>query len=133
MVLLAPWLDVTMSDPLSARIADPLLTIRSLRKFGSEWAGSLDPADPIVSPLFGSLEGLPPTTVFSGSLDMLAPDTLRLRDRTIAEGLTNFSFVLRKGLIHDWPIFSFLPEAFSVRPQVYSALLSTPATATKSL
>jgi triacylglycerol lipase len=125
MVLLAPWLDVTMSDPLSAAIRDPLLTVRSLRKFGSAWAGDLDPTDPIVSPLFGSLDGLPPTTVFSGSQDMLAADALRLRDRVIADGLTDVTFVLRKGLVHDWPIFPFLPEAHSIRPQIYSALLGT--------
>lgn len=125
MVLLAPWLDVTMSDPLSAAIRDPLLTVRSLRKFGIAWAGDLDPTDPIVSPLFGSLDGLPPTTVFSGSQDMLAADALRLRDRVIAEGLTDVTFVLRKGLVHDWPIFPFLPEAQSIRPQIYSALLGS--------
>ncbi|KRE34805.1 hypothetical protein ASG82_00945 [Mycobacterium sp. Soil538] len=125
MVLLAPWLDVTMSDPLSAAIKDPLLTVRSLRKFGTAWAGDLDPTDPIVSPLFGSLDGLPPTTVFSGSQDMLAADALRLRDRVIADGLIDVTFVLRKGLIHDWPIFPFLPEAHSIRPQIYRALLGT--------
>ena len=125
MVLLAPWLDVTMSDPLSAAIRDPLLTVASLRKFGTKWAGDLDPTDPIVSPLFGSLDGLPPTTVFSGSRDMLAADALRLRDRVIAEGITDVTFVLRNGLIHDWPIFPFLPEAHSIRPQFYRALLGT--------
>ena len=72
MVLLAPWLDVTMSDSRSWAIdpKDPLLDVRSLQDDGRKWAGNLDPADPLASPLYGSLAGLPPTTVFSGSLDL---------------------------------------------------------------
>jgi acetyl esterase/lipase len=122
MALLAPWLDVTMSDPLSSAIDDPLLTVGTLRADGALWAGDLKPTNPIVSPLFGSLAGLPPTTVFSGSGDMLAADTLRLRDRVQSEHIPNVDFVLRAGLIHDWPIFGFLPEAYTVRPAIYRAL-----------
>lgn len=125
MVLLAPWLDATVSDPRSAAIDgdDPLLDVPSLQGDGREWAGSLGADHPYASPLNGSLDGLPPTTVFSGSLDLLTPDSLRLRQRTIDEGLTNFSFDFRNGMIHDWPIFAFLPDAIGVRPAINRALL----------
>jgi acetyl esterase/lipase len=125
MVLLAPWLDATVSDPRSAAIDgdDPLLDVPSLQDDGSQWAGSLGADHPYASPLNGSLDGLPPTTVFSGSLDLLTPDSLRLRQRTIDEGLTNFSFDFRNGMIHDWPIFAFLPDAIGVRPAINRALL----------
>ena len=87
-------------------------------------AGNLEPADPLASPLYGSLAGLPPTTVLlRGSLVLLTPDSLRLRERTLAEGLTNFTFNFRNGLIHDWPIFAFLPDAVASPPAIYSALL----------
>jgi triacylglycerol lipase len=125
MVLLAPWLDATVSDPRSAAIDgdDPLLDVPSLQDDGSQWAGSLGADHPYASPLNGSLDGLPPTTVFSGSLDLLTPDSLRLRQRTIDEGLTNFSFDFRNGMIHDWPIFAFLPDAIGIRPAINRALL----------
>ncbi|MFC7676662.1 alpha/beta hydrolase fold domain-containing protein [Mycolicibacterium sp. GCM10028919] len=125
MVLLAPWLDATVSDPRSAAIDgdDPLLDVPSLRDDGSQWAGSLGADHPYASPLNGSLDGLPPTAVFSGSLDLLTPDSLRLRQRTIDEGLTNFSFDFRNGMIHDWPIFAFLPDAIGIRPAINRALL----------
>jgi len=131
MVLLAPWLDVTMSDSRSRAIdpKDPLLDVRSLQDDGRKWAGNLDPADPLASPLYGSLAGLPPTAVFSGSLDLLTPDSLRLRERTLTEGLTNFTFHFRNGLVHDWPIFAFLPDAIATRPAIYSALLGPSETA----
>lgn len=121
MVLISPWLDVTMTDPKIAGIDDPALNVGLLKRSGVQWAGDLDPADPLVSPLFGSLDGLPPTTVYSGSLDALSVDTVRLRAKAIADG-AQMTFVLRKGLIHDWAI-SPLPEALAIRPEKYRQLL----------
>jgi acetyl esterase/lipase len=125
MVLFAPWLDVTVSDPLSAELdpGDPLLDVPNLQQAGRDWAGELGPEHRFASPLNGSMEGLPPTAVYSGSLDLLTPDTLRLRQRIAEGGFTNFTFNLRRDLIHDWGIFAFLPEAHAVRPSVYRDLL----------
>jgi triacylglycerol lipase len=123
MVLISPWLDVTMSDPGISEIDDPALSPAMLKGSGLAWAGGLDPAHPLVSPLFGSLEGLPSTAVYSGSLDVLCVDAIRLRANAIAAG-ADMDFVLRKGLIHDWAI-SPLPEAVAVRPHIYQQLLHT--------
>lgn len=123
LVLLAPWLDVSMSDPRSAEIRDPLLDIPNLARSGAKWAGSAGVTDPLASPLFGSLEGLPPTYVYSSSRDLLTVDTLRLRERVAAEGIPNVEFRLRAGLIHDWFTFPFLPDAHEDRAGVYSDLL----------
>ena len=127
LVLLAPWLDVSMSDPRSAEIDDPLLDIPNLRRAGGDWAGELDPADPLASPLFGPLGGLPPTYVYSSSRDLLTVDTLRLRDRVLAENIPDVTFRLRRGLIHDYPIFPFLPDAVAERDNLYRDLLGSTA------
>lgn len=129
LVLMAPWLDVSMSDPRSAEIRDPLLDVPNLARPGGQWAGSAGAADPMASPLFGSLEGLPPTAVYSSSRDLLTVDTLRLRDRVLAEGIPDVTFRLRAGLIHDWFIFPFLPDARAERPNVYADLLGSPVAA----
>ena len=56
---LSPWLDVSMSDPRSAQIDDPLLNVTGLAKYrANEWAGNLSTQSPLVSPLYGSLDGL---------------------------------------------------------------------------
>ena len=127
MVLLAPWLDTTVSDSRSTAIDpdDPLLDVPSLQKDGQLWAGGLSPADPVVSPIYGSFAGFPPTAVISGSNDLLTPDSLRLRQLAISQGLTNFTFDFRNGLIHDFPIFFFLPEATFIRPEIYHGLALT--------
>ena len=125
MVLLSPWLDVSMTNPAIVTIDDPLLSVSSLKRSGALWAGGLDTTDPSISPIYGSLLGLPPTTIYSGSRDLLSPDVLRLQDMAIAQNAP-ISFVLRSGEIHDWPIIPLLPDALEVRPGIFAALSGHP-------
>lgn len=121
LVLLSPALD--QSDTFKDPVNDPLLSDpKSVEANHALWAGGLSLTDPIVSPLYGSLDGLPPTTVYSGSDDLLGKETLELRDRVIASESTNFTFELRNGQFHDWTLFAFLPDATAERPGVYRAL-----------
>jgi triacylglycerol lipase len=122
LVLLAPWLDVSMSDPRSASVDDPLLDVANLTKYGKLWAGGLDTQDPLANPLFGSLEGLPPTAVYCSSRDLLTIDTLRLQDRVLAEDISNVTFRLRQGLLHDFVIYAPLPDARAERTNLYNDL-----------
>ncbi|HEX5144390.1 MAG TPA: alpha/beta hydrolase fold domain-containing protein, partial [Mycobacterium sp.] len=85
------------------------------------WAAGLDLTDPVVSPFYGSLAGLPPTALYAGSLDVLGPDAARLRERALAERADIF-FDLRRGLIHDWALPGS-PEGKTVRGQIYRQLL----------
>ena len=117
LLLIAPWLDVTLSDPRSPAIDDPLMTVDSLRWCGRQWAGELDPADGRVSPLFASMAGLPPVTVLAGTHDILYPDTARLEQRSRDEGLS-MTFITCPGLVHCWPVFTFLPEARAALPRI---------------
>jgi triacylglycerol lipase len=105
MVLLSPWLDVGMTNPNIAFVHDPLLPVGPGQVIGKEWAGNLSVTNPEVSPLYGSLKGLPPTTVYSGSLDSLAPDTVVLEQDAALAGAP-ISFVLAHGQIHDWIILT---------------------------
>lgn len=101
MVLLSPWLDVGFTNPNIAFVHDPLLPIAPGQQIGKEWAGNLSETDYMVSPLYGSLNGLPPTYVYSGSLDSLAPDVLVLEQGSVAQNAP-ISFVLAAGQMHDW-------------------------------
>jgi epsilon-lactone hydrolase len=88
LVLLSPWLDVTCSDPTQPELekVDRILSIAALRRAGSLWAGPLAPDDPRVSPLNGSLAGLPPIAVFAGTEDLLLPDARRLAEQGCPPG-----------------------------------------------
>jgi triacylglycerol lipase len=119
MVLLSPWLNVALNNPNIAFVHDPLLPVGPGQQIGEEWAGGLPENDPLVSPLFGSLKGLPPTYVYSGSLDSLAPDVVVLDQDAAMQGAP-ISFVLRTGEIHDWILLS--PDGFGYLPQIEQEL-----------
>lgn len=120
LVLISPVLDLGMTNPDIALVDDPLLNYEASKANGKLWAGDLDTDDPLVSPLYGSFEGLPPTTIYGGSLDLRTPDILVLQ-QTVGDD-PNFDFELRKGEIHDWIIFPFLPDAVAERPGLYEHL-----------
>ncbi len=105
MVLLSPWLDLGMTNPNIAFVADPLLPLGPAQQIGRIWAGNLPVTDPMVSPLYGSLAGLPPTYSYSGSLDILAPDELRLQQFAVTQHAP-ISFVFANGQIHDWVLLT---------------------------
>nr|WP_232065522.1 PPE family protein [Mycobacterium shinjukuense] len=114
MVLLSPWLDVGMTNPHIAFVADPLLPVGPAQQIGRVWAGNLPVNDYRVSPLHGSLSGLPPTYVYAGNLDILAPDVFVLQQAAATQGAP-ISFVLANGQIHDWVLLTldgvrYLPQ-----------------------
>jgi triacylglycerol lipase len=105
MVLLSPWLDVSLTNPNIALVHDPLLPVPPGQVIGREWAGNLPENNFMVSPLYGSLNGIPPTYVYEGSMDSLAPDVLVLQHNAALTGAP-ISFTLAKGEIHDWIILT---------------------------
>lgn len=122
LVLISPWLDVSLSDPRSTKIDDPILDVSALREFGRQWAADLSTTDPRASPLYGSLAGLPRTLVYSGSLDALAPDSLRLQQLAIAQE-ADMAFEFLRGGLHGYVGFPLLPETSAARPDIYRCLV----------
>jgi len=109
LLLNAPWLDASVSDPCQLEIerSEFLLNRFTLRTWGAWWAGSRGLADPMVSPLFGDLSALPPTLLLCGSADILVADARRLA--AAAPGVVRY--VEEEGLMHVYPLIPFLPEA----------------------
>jgi triacylglycerol lipase len=125
MVLISPALDLTFSNPAIQFVDDPVfsgLFFSNVRKNAQLWAGDLDLTDPLVSPLYGSLAGLPPTAVYFGSLEIFAPDGLVLQDKALATPGADFTFILRNGELHIWAVNTILPETRAVLPDIYQQL-----------
>ena len=76
LVLLSPWIDVTMTNPAIPTLeeGDFILSAYGLAGLGKLWAGEMDVRDSRVSPLYGSMAGLPPTLIFCGTDEILRPD-----------------------------------------------------------
>jgi monoterpene epsilon-lactone hydrolase len=79
-LLVSPWLDATLSHPEVPWLADldPMLGRDGLVAAGAWWAGARDRRDPLVSPLFGDLTGLPPVFAYQGDRDLLVADAKEL-------------------------------------------------------
>lgn len=105
LILIAPWLDLTMSNPDIPRVeaVDPWLCRAGLRPAAAAWAGGDDPTDPRLSPLNGPLAGLAPIDLYVGTRDICLPDALLLRDRAAAEGAA-LQLVVSEGAVHVYPL-----------------------------
>ena len=114
-VLFAPWMDLTMSNPEVAQVQprDPMLWIGELVECGRWWAGSGDPRAPLLSPIHADLSGLPPIHIYQGADDVLAPDARLLRDHITAAG-GRVEYHETAGAFHDFMGATFTPEARAV-------------------
>jgi acetyl esterase/lipase len=113
LVLLSPWVDLTLEDPgvRSAEADDPWLTRVGLVAAGRAWAGGDDPRLPRLSPIDGPIDGLAPIRAFVGSRDVLMPDVLRLQRRFRAAGAGDdrFALTVQPGALHNYPLLP-VPE-----------------------
>ena len=117
LVLICPWLDVTLVNPEipAYEKRDPALDAEQLRHLGVLWAGSLPAEDPLVSPLYGSFEGLGEITLVTGTAELLYPDIRRMHETLAAQGIGH-NYLCREGMFHVFPLFSVynIPEARAV-------------------
>ncbi|AQQ54984.1 hypothetical protein B0X71_03655 [Planococcus lenghuensis] len=123
LVLLSPWLDVTMSDLRQEELekTDPILARYGGRKLGELWAGPRhDPRNPFVSPINGNLHGLAPITVFTGTHDLLLTDARNLKNRMTEEGIDLRYFEYPR-MNHAFMLYP-IPEADAAISQLISAV-----------
>lgn len=86
LVLFSPWVDLT-GEQADTQAAEIMLTPALLSKCASAYAAGRDLRDPLLSPLFADLRGLPPTLVQVGTDELLLPDSRRLRERLEIHGV----------------------------------------------
>lgn len=106
LILLSPWLDVTLTNPdiPAYEKKDPSLDSEQLRHLGELWAGELSPTDPIISPLYGNFENLGHITVYTGTDELLCPDILAF-DAMLTDAQIDHDTIVQEGMFHIWPLF----------------------------
>ena len=151
LILNAPWMDISVSNPEipalepsdcmlraeGARYAAKLFAGQEKYDLPSDirqekanltdgaavaGAGPVDLKDPLVSPLYGDLEGLPPTSLWVGTKDICLPDCRALKERFDSRAVAvsregkaapaSFAYYEGPGMMHVWPLLvSLIPEA----------------------
>lgn len=126
LILICPWLDVTLTNPdiPAYEKRDPCLDSEQLRHLGALWAGDLSPADTVVSPLNGSFDGLGSITLITGTGELLYPDIMALHDELSRQGVAH-DLASWEGMFHVFPLYLGygIPETEEAYDQIVSAVL----------
>jgi monoterpene epsilon-lactone hydrolase len=111
-VLISPTVDLTSSGvSMSERIdQDPISTPELLKGLAADYLAGTDPTLPLASPLFASMQGLPPMLIEVGTSDLLLSDSERLA-ASASEAGVDVTLVVGDGLPHVYPLLLGTPEA----------------------
>jgi epsilon-lactone hydrolase len=130
-VVFSPWVDLafTGASMKDDRIEDTLVTYEALQADAEMYLGKVDSRDPLASPLFGDLSGLPPLLIQVGTDERLLDDARQYADRAALAG-TKVRLEVWDGMHHVFQIntadlrssgvaldraAAFLVEAFAKR------------------
>ncbi len=85
----APWTDLCMTgDSIKTKAEiDPLIRIQSAKIWAENYIGDNDPSNPLISPLYADLKGLPPLLIHIGTDDMLLDDSKRIAKKAEDAGV----------------------------------------------
>lgn len=112
-VLLSPWLDLEVIGESAKTMADmdPMLVPEALREFGLMYATKENLRNPLCSPLYADVKGLPPLLIHASSSEVLYDDTTRFVKNLKTAGVEHEVEYWKK-MVHVWQGYApFLPEA----------------------
>jgi monoterpene epsilon-lactone hydrolase len=112
LVLMSPWLDVTLTNPAieENKHDDVMMTVERLSSAAQVYVGDTDPRNPLISPMFGDLAGLPPMLVQMGTADLLLADCRKFVEKCQAAGV-DVKYEEVPHVFHDFMMLNILPEA----------------------
>ena len=105
-VAISPWADLTCSsDSYKTKNNVSVAPRNSWTAFSTHYVGSSDPTDPLISPVFGDLRGLPPLFINSGDADELFGDGEKFYLKAKDAGV-NITFRAGTGMVHCYPLLA---------------------------
>ena len=120
----SPWLDLSLSgDSVSKNMQlDPILSGEILQKYVNYYIGNHISNNPLISPLFGDLQSLPPIHLQTGRNEILLDDSVHFYEKACQAGV-DVTLKIWDDMFHVFQLFSFLPETQESMKQV-SAFVS---------
>ena len=106
-VAISPWTDLTMSGDSYIRNQniDPSMTKERLEYFADCYLPSgFERKDPLVSPIFGDLCGMPPSLIFSGGNEVMLDDAVEL-DAALNLGGSYSKHIIRPNMWHAYVVY----------------------------
>jgi acetyl esterase/lipase len=107
---LSPVTDFTNKDNQHQEFKDPLLPPKATRFYNKSYVGHNEARDPLISPVFGNLRGLPPLLVHVGEDEILRDDAVRITSLAKSEDV-DVRLEIYPRMWHVWQINLELPQA----------------------
>lgn len=133
-VLISPMLDLTLSgESIQSRAAlDPLVSREGLSAAIKLYIGNRDPREPLLSPIYADLHGLPPMLIHVGDHERLLSDSVTLAERASAVGV-EVNLDIWAEMWHVWHAFAAtLPEGQQALEQIGEYVRQKTSHGTKS-
>ena len=132
--LMSPYADLTLSGETLAekQAVDPVLTSEGLRVRVQDYVAGADASDPLISPVFGDLGGLPPLLIQVGSHEILLSDAVRLAGRAAVADVP-VTLEVTPGVPHVFQGFAALLDEAGAALDRASAFLRTQFSLTQSV
>ena len=111
--LISPWTDLagTGESMRTRAAADPFIDPAQSPNAAARYAGGADLTNPLVSPLYADLAGLPPLLIHVGDAEVLLDDSTRLAERAIVAGVP-VELQIWDGAFHVFQMLvGMIPEA----------------------
>lgn len=106
-VLISPWTDLTgTADSVTSRAAiDPMVKPEGLFGLAGHYLNGVDARNPLASPVFADMKGLPPLLIHVGGREILYDDAVTVANRANAAGV-EVKLVDEPELFHVWHAFA---------------------------
>ena len=103
--VLSPWTDLTLSGKSYVENEKVCLSPEGSAQHCSVlYAGNADRRNPLVSPLWGDLKGLPPLHISAGSNEILLDDSVAFAEKAKKAGV-DVTLKIGEGMCHCYPAF----------------------------
>jgi acetyl esterase/lipase len=118
-ICLSPWTDLTLRGDSVQQKADldPILSPDSLKKYAGMYANGRPLTEPLISPLYADLRGLPPLLIQVGTDEILLSDAARVAEKARAAGV-DVSLSRWEEMFHVFHLIPFLPETQQALDQI---------------
>jgi len=112
-MVFSPWTDLAITGgTITTNLKrDSMLAGNTMADGAGMYLNGADAKNPLASPLYGALSGLPPLLIHVGEAEILRDDAVRFADRAEQAGVP-VDLSVWTNMPHVWHLFqSFLPEA----------------------
>jgi acetyl esterase/lipase len=101
LALFSPWADLTPRPPGPAPAGETMITREMLDESAARYLAGRDPHEPLASPVFADLQGLPPVLIQVGTDEVLLGDSQNLHARLQGAGVDSTLQVYQR----RWHVF----------------------------